>query len=187
MADAGFPVDQLAALLDVTPRRLQQLATEGWFARPERGRYQLVATVQGYIRYLKEGSKNQQRGSEQARLARAQAVKVEMENFRRMGELITREQSDATNQGLVVLIKSSHEGLPGRLSSQLAAMTEPSDVYRSLQTESRAILNQCFDYLEKRAASLEAMPEPGAHHQAEREEEADDVGGLEPEDAGGQP
>ena len=182
--DGTFPVDQVAALLGVTPRRLQQLANEGWFAVAERGRYPLVGTVQGYIKYLKEGARDQNRGSEQARLARAQAVKVEMENFRRMGELITREQSDSTNQGLVVIVKSSLEGMPGRLSSELAGLTEPTDVYKRLQTEHRAVLDQCADYLEKRAAALEAMPQPGVDHPAERAQAADAVGGSQAGDAG---
>lgn len=177
--DGTFPVEQLAALLTVTPRRLQQLASDGWFDRPERGRYHLVKTVQGYIRYLKEGQRDQQRGSEQARLARAQAVKVEMENFRRMGELITREQSDATNQGLVVILKSALEGMPGRLSSELAGLAEPTDVYKRLQTEHRAVLDQCASFLEKRAATLEAMPEPGQPRAPVDTDDTDGVGQQE--------
>lgn len=159
--DGLFPVDQLAALLMVTPRRLQQLATEGWFDRPEHGRYHLVKTVQGYVRYLKEGTRDQQRGSEQARLARAQALKVEMQNFERMGEIVTREQSDTTTQGLVNLMRSTHEGMPGRLASEFAGISDAPTIYQRLQAELRAVLHLCADYLEKRAVALEAMPEPG--------------------------
>ena len=187
--DGYFPVEQVASLIKLTPRRLQQLADSGVLgpnARAERGRYHLVYCVQGYIDYLKSGDKEQQRGQAQARLARAQAVKVELQNFRSMGELIVKEQSDETNQSLVNLIRSSHEGLAGRLSSELAPITDPTVIYQRLQAESRAILNQCADLLEKRAAALEAMPEPGLDRQAEHEATPDGVGEQEPGDAGGQ-
>lgn len=182
--DGLFPVEQLAALLMVTPRRLQQLANDGWFDRPAHGRYHLVKTVQGYVRYLKDGTRDQNRGNEQARLARAQAIKVEMQNFERMGELNVRAQTEETEQGLVILIKSLHEGLPGRLASEFSGISDAGEIYKRLQTELRAVLNLCADYLEKRAATLETMPEPSFDHQAERPRDAGEVGEQEPDDAG---
>ena len=43
----------IAELLEITPRRLQQLVAEGWIERPAHGRYYLIESVRGYIRYLK--------------------------------------------------------------------------------------------------------------------------------------
>lgn len=166
----------IANLLELTERRLQQLVNEGWIPRPMRGQYSLTHSVRGYIRYLKHNQKEKQRGASAARLASAQAVKVEMENFRRMGELQVTAQVDETMQGLVVLMKSSHEGLPGRLASELAAITEPPKIYQRLQGELRVVLGQCVAYLEKRAEALEAMPEPSNYAAAVGETEAIDLG-----------
>jgi phage terminase Nu1 subunit (DNA packaging protein) len=182
--DGKFDVKTIAGLLMIDERRIQQLVKEGWIPRGERGRYALIPSVQGYIRSIKEGQRETGRGGEQARLARANALKVEMENYRRMGELIVKEQSDETTAGLVVMIKSSHEGLPGRLANELAGL-EPPRIYQRLQTELRAILTQCADYLSKRADALGAMPEPSEDDPAVAAADPDDVGRPESGDAAG--
>lgn len=182
-----FDARIIASLLDLTERRLQQLVAEGWIARPMRGKYSLRDSVRGYIRYLKQHSRENTRGNETARLARAQATKVEMENFRRMGELAVWSQIDELMRGLVVMMKSSHESVPGRLASELAAIAEPPRVYQRLQTELRRIDDLCADYLEKCADTLGAMPQPGASASTEPEGDADEVGRTESDDAAGFP
>lgn len=182
--DGRFDVRTIAKLLMIDERRIQQLVKEGWIPRGERGRYTLVESVQGYIRYLKEHTRDSQRGSEGARLARAQAQKVEMENFRRMGELQTTAQVEETTQGLVVMMKTSHAAIPGRLANELAAITEPPRIYQRLQDELRAIDNGCADFLEKRAEALEVMQEPGQAAATVAADDADEMGGDEPDDAG---
>ncbi len=168
-------------------RRIQQLAQAGWIPKADHGKYNLVDSVQGYVKYLKEHTRDQSRGTEHAKLARAQTVKVEMENFRRMGELQVTSQVEETMQGLIIMMKSSHEGLPGRLASELAGTNEAPLVYRRLQTELRVILDQCADFLEKRADSLDSMPEPGTHVEALEAPDTDPMGAGQPGDAGGQP
>lgn len=184
MSAARFPVQTIAKLLMIEPRRVQQLVAAGFIPKAERGQYSLIESVQGYIRYLKEHSRESGRGSQQGRLASAQALKVEMENFRRMGELVTRAHADETTAGLVVMMKAATEGLPGRLANELSGL-EPPAIYQTLQRELRAVLDQLADYLEKRADTLEAMPEPVAHAASGETGEADGLGGEESEDAAG--
>ena len=43
----------LSVLLDITERRVQQLADEGIVVRKRQGHYDLVASIQGYVRYLR--------------------------------------------------------------------------------------------------------------------------------------
>ena len=54
MADQTFPLDTIAKLLDLTPQRVLQLVKEGVIPKKERGRYELVPVVRGYIKYLRE-------------------------------------------------------------------------------------------------------------------------------------
>ena len=157
-----FDVQVIAKLLMIEPRRVQQLVAEGFIPKgPERGKYSLVGSVQGYIKYLKEHSRETGRGSQQQRLAAAQAAKVEMENYRRMGVIVTEAQAEETCTGLVSIMRAGHEALPGRLANELAGL-EPAAIYQRLQGELRSVLDQCADFLEKRADALEAMPEPSA-------------------------
>ncbi len=175
-AEGQFPPKIIAAMLKITERRLQQLAAEGILPKSQQGLYPLVGCIHGYIDFLKRSGHESSRGAEHAALARAQTVKVEIENLRRMGELQTTAQCEETMQGLVVTMRSAHEGLPGRLSSEFAGITEPGVIYRRLQSELRSILNLCADYLEKRAVALEAMPEPGEGHAPVGADPADDLG-----------
>ncbi len=41
-ADATYPVETIAELPDLTPRRVYQLTTEGIIPKASRGRYELV-------------------------------------------------------------------------------------------------------------------------------------------------
>ena len=88
MATNTQPIAVIARLLDLTERRVQQLAQDGVIppaARtgPERGRYDLVSAVRGYVRYLREQATRSPSGSadfgvERARLVKAKADLAEM-------------------------------------------------------------------------------------------------------------
>jgi hypothetical protein len=55
VAESGFiTTAQLARLSGLTERRLRELASEGHLPRPVDGRYQLVAAIQGLLRYYRE-------------------------------------------------------------------------------------------------------------------------------------
>jgi phage terminase Nu1 subunit (DNA packaging protein) len=49
-----YPVDAIAKLLNLTPRRIRQLVAEGIIPRVERGKYDLIRSVRGYVKYLQE-------------------------------------------------------------------------------------------------------------------------------------
>lgn len=94
MAAQTYPVAVISKLLDLTPRRVQHLANEGVIPRAEKGRYELVPAVRGYIRYLRDrsigrdGEQSSDIASERARLTREQADKMAMENAKARNELI---------------------------------------------------------------------------------------------------
>lgn len=188
MATAGFfGVQVIAQLLTIDERRIQQLVKDGWIPQAQRGQYSLVECVHGYIKFLRDRQPGNARSSDHARLSRAQAQRVEMENLRRMGELAAWSQVDEAMQGLVVTMSSALEGLPGRLSSELASIAEPARIYQRLQDEHRNIRVLCADYLEKCAVSLETMPRPGQDDEAGEENDADSLGGAVASDAAGLP
>ena len=54
MAMPTYPAAKMAKLLQITPRRLQQLVSEGVIPKISRGRYELAPVVQGYIGYLRD-------------------------------------------------------------------------------------------------------------------------------------
>jgi hypothetical protein len=50
----GQTVEQVAALLNLSPRRVQQLAKEKVFAQLRRGRYDAPACVRAYVNYSRD-------------------------------------------------------------------------------------------------------------------------------------
>ena len=91
MSTATYPVTTIAKLLILTPRWVQHLAREGVIPKSERGRYELVPAVQGYIRYLRDRAIGADLpdggGDHKIRLLKARADIAEYEAERMAGEL----------------------------------------------------------------------------------------------------
>jgi phage terminase Nu1 subunit (DNA packaging protein) len=90
-----FPLDTICKLLDLTPQRVAQLVNMGVIPRKERGRYELVPVVRGYIHYLRERAikGDAQAGGDdyaahRARLTKAKADMAEMEREQMANALI---------------------------------------------------------------------------------------------------
>ena len=84
MSAATQPIGVIARLLDLSERRVQQLSREGVIPKAERGQYDLVGSVRGYVRYLRDQALKAQAGApdyaaERARFIRARADLAEME------------------------------------------------------------------------------------------------------------
>ena len=152
---ADFPAKTIASLLGITERRLQQLAAEGFVPKSERGLYPLIGAVQGYIRYLKEHTRASSRSSQSQRLASAQATKVEMENKRRAGEYILREQVHELLSVAFTTLTGSLEGIPGRTANEYAATDDAALIRRRQQEELRAVRTVIADALDEFAESVE--------------------------------
>ena len=93
MAANAQPIAVIARLLDLSERRIQQLSREGVIPKAERGQYDLVAAVRGYVAYLRDLAVKAQAGApdfgaERARLIKAKADLAEMEADGRRGELL---------------------------------------------------------------------------------------------------
>jgi hypothetical protein len=83
VATNAQPIAVVARLLDLSERRIQQLSREGVIPKAERGQYDLVAAVRGYVAYLRDLAVRAQAGApdfgvERARLIKAKADLAEM-------------------------------------------------------------------------------------------------------------
>ena len=119
MSTPTYPVSTIAKLFNLTERRVQQLASEGVIPKPERGKYDLVASVRGYIAYLQDRAFGKEithvdAHQERARLLKAQADKTELEVKTLKSELIPSNEVEAQWAGLVVAFRSRMLGLPTR-------------------------------------------------------------------------
>jgi phage terminase Nu1 subunit (DNA packaging protein) len=84
LATNSQPIGVIARLLDLSERRIQQLSRDGVIPKTERGQYDLVAAVRGFVAYLRDLAVKAQGGApdfgvERARLIKAKADIAEME------------------------------------------------------------------------------------------------------------
>lgn len=96
MSAATQPISVIARLLDLSERRIQQLSREGVIPKAERGQYDLIGSVRGYVRYLRDQALKAQAGApdyalERARFIRARADLAEMEAEEKRRSLIAAE------------------------------------------------------------------------------------------------
>jgi len=157
------PASTLAKLFAITERRIQQLAKEGIIPKAERGKYDLIASMRGYIKYLQERAAGRSDGRyndeadiklERKRLIKAQADKAEVENQKLRAELISFESVQEILNEVAVLFSSSVDALPGRLASELAGITNPAEIKTRLFDECRRIRSATADKLHRFAATL---------------------------------
>lgn len=105
-------------------------------------------------------------GSERERLARAQAIKVEMENAKRRGELVLSGYLAEVLHSMAADIASRLDGLPGRVASELAGITSAAEIRTRLLHECRSIRSGFSEHVGKLAsvppdsADSAADPEP---------------------------
>lgn len=121
MATNAQPLTVIARLLDLSERRVQQLSREGVIPKAERGHYDLVGAVRGYVAFLRDQALRAQAGapdygSERARLIRAKADLAEMEAHGRRGELLPADAVEAAWTAVLARLRARLLVLPDRLA-----------------------------------------------------------------------
>ena len=119
----------MAKLLDIEPRRVQQLARQGIIKKNGRGKYDLLLCAREYIRYL-HGQSGEKRDAhaEKTRLLAAQADKQEMENAVRRGELLPADQVSHGIVAVVSNLKARIRAIPVKVAPLAATMSRAAEV-----------------------------------------------------------
>jgi phage terminase Nu1 subunit (DNA packaging protein) len=120
-----YPVSIIAQLLNLSERRVQQLAKDGIIPKADKGKYDLVSSVRSYVKYLYErafGQNNESIDShvEKARLLKAQAAKAEFDLAVSRGEYAKCDELEFEYGGLVLAFRSRMLSLPSKIVPKLA-------------------------------------------------------------------
>lgn len=145
MAGNTQPVTVIARLLDLSERRVQQLVREGVIPKPERGRYELVGAVRGYVRYLRDLVLKSETGvadygTERARLVKARADLAEMEAARMRGALLAAPEVAAAWTAIVALMRTRLLALPDTLAPRIHETTTIAEARGVLKTAVHEVL-----------------------------------------------
>jgi phage terminase Nu1 subunit (DNA packaging protein) len=157
MSSATQPIGVIARLLDLSVRRVQQLSREGVIPKAERGQYDLIGSVRGYVGYLRDQALKAQAGApdyaaERARFIRARADLAEMEAEEKRRSLIAAEQIEAAWIAVLALLRTRLLALPDRLAPQVFEQSTVGDTRNLI----RAAIREVLDDLAQPDIELEA-------------------------------
>jgi len=131
LADKTIDVRSLAKLLNLTPRRIQQLVEEGAVERSEHGRYKLTDAILGYVNFLesKEGGGNTANNFARAKASemnsKAELTALRVARLRR--ELIPANAVQETWQTLTETFRDRLLTMPDRLAPRLIGIKSRQD------------------------------------------------------------
>jgi phage terminase Nu1 subunit (DNA packaging protein) len=122
----------MARLLVVTERTVDRLAAEGVLVRSARGKFELVASVQGYVRYLRKHSLGDLQGSDEmvglkTRMINARTRLAESEADHAAGRTLLKSDVEAVWLRVVTNMRTRMLALPARVAPMLQAAVSPGE------------------------------------------------------------
>ena len=127
--------DRLGALLNISGRRVRELASEGTFPRAGGGRYSVMPCVHAYLDTLRTAAKAKPARDpevaaaaldgrrERARLAKLQADRVELEIERERGRLVDAEATRVRYVTLVTRARNRLLSVPNTAKGRIPHLT----------------------------------------------------------------
>lgn len=165
MSDAAtpsVPVGTLARLLNLTEVRIQQLAKQGVVVKGERGRYDLWASIKGYVAFLQ--SRNISRpgsgvapteGGEvtgedyqkhRARLYKAKADAAELEAALLRGRLHESDAVRKVTEDMISACRAKLLGVPRKAAGKVKGLTELAEIEATIEEPIIEALNELTQY-----------------------------------------
>ncbi len=155
MADNTCDLQTLAKLLELTPRRIQQLTTEGVFHKAKRGQYLLIPCIQGYARYQAELLKQSDAPESQEAVNRLKCELMSLQIEEKKMELAKKSKGWVESKPYqrlwrdsMILTRVEFLQVADHLANHLQHLTDPRKVYDIANEKLRAIWNKLADSLE---------------------------------------
>jgi hypothetical protein len=186
MAAASHSLKTISKLLDLSPRRVQQLVKEGVIPKMERGRYELVPVVRAYIHYLRE--RNIQAGvvsleEVRTRKIKAEAELAEIDLAQQRGETINVDAAAIVWGEVLGVAKSRLLSIPAKLAPIVAVEDAPAICKALIEEQVFEVLDELADdiavWAEDAGSGLDEDGSDGIEAAAEIDDER--VGGQPPE------
>lgn len=154
-------LEQIAHLLNMSPRMVNLHVKQHGMPRLDRGQYDIVAVVHWYIGYLKGQIKEAQRGDETEQQARARLVRTtadirEYELRKLKGELIEVVQAKSVWERLIVAFKTKMLAIPTKAPQRLVICKEINQIKDILERE----INEALGELSRTDIDTSDIAEP---------------------------
>lgn len=142
---------ELASILGVTARRVQQMAQDGTIVAVKRGSFNLAESTQRYIAFIssKEKEASQQDKAKQdaeVSIKKAKAIITVMEAQELQGKMHRSEDVAAMTEDLIYTIRGMLVALPGRLAVDTAAAETPAEASEIIRKEVYKAMKELSEY-----------------------------------------
>lgn len=146
--DTTVNTKELAIVLGLSTRRIQQLVQDGQFEAVKRGRYLLAQSVSRYIEHISKRESDDEKAEAELSIKKAKAIMVTLEAKELQGKMHRSEDVAALTEDLTFTIRGMLLALPGRLAVDVAAAsaTEPAEIAKIIRKEVHAIMDELSNY-----------------------------------------
>lgn len=136
-----LPASTLARLLNISSRRLSQLAADGIIPSGKKGKYEVEATITGYCEFLQSSNAKNAMSDEREELARRkeqlQVDRLEREEREARSELAEIEEIADTLRDVLGDVRDSVLGFSDRVDVEMGGEAPPEvlDIIESVSRE----------------------------------------------------
>ena len=113
-----------SSLLGVTSQWLRQLSANGYVPTAIKGKYPLVAVVQGYIRSLKDEERRSSKSAADNGLKAARQREVELRIAKEEGRLVDMDDVEAVTSSIFATLRAELAGLPASVTRDVKLRAE---------------------------------------------------------------
>lgn len=159
---------ELAHFLGLSGERIRTLKHEGVLTETARGKYDLAASVQSYVKWVGGGRARKHTENRRDDLIEEQRRRLQIENDHKEGRLVDLDFVGGVIDEAMILIRTQLDGQPGRMAGELASISDPAVIRQKLQHENRRILAAAAEKVAALGASGadRAEPDPAADEDA---------------------
>lgn len=140
---------ELSEILGLSSRRIQQLTKEEALVRISHGVYDLPASIQSYLEYIKEQSKTGEELSkvtEEILLVRAKRIKAELDLDIMQGNVHRSEDVEAIMNDMLASFRAQLLVLPNKVAPLIIAQTEVEIIKTIIKKYVNEALQELADY-----------------------------------------
>ena len=148
VADKNVATTELAAVLGISARRVQQLAQDGILDTVERGKFELGAAVQAYIRFLgRDAMTEEDKKLESAKRKAEATLKLSKAKIAKaQADELSPYHVAAMTADLIYTIRGALMAFPGRVAIDAAAITDAAEEAEYLRKEVNILCAQLAQY-----------------------------------------
>ena len=140
---------EISEIFGISTRRVQQLAKDGVFVRVGHGQFDLPASVNSFIEYRLDDTKDEgvlDKSTEEAMWTRARRQKTELELQIMRGDLHRSEDVRRVMNDMLGAFRARILSIPSKFSPQLVGMTEIPPIKVVLKQAVHEALEELSDY-----------------------------------------